>query len=69
MTLLGVEDQPGVAAGIFGPLADANINVDMIVQNASEDGTTDVTFHNQPRGPGSRPEGCKRQYESSISDN
>ena len=44
VTLLGVEDQPGVAAGIFGPLADANINVDMIVQNASEDGTTDVTF-------------------------
>ncbi len=44
VTLLGVEDQPGVAAKIFGPLADANINVDMIVQNASEDGTTDVTF-------------------------
>lgn len=44
VTLLGVEDQPGVAARIFGPLADANINVDMIVQNASEDGTTDVTF-------------------------
>ena len=44
VTLLGVEDQPGIAAGIFGPLAEANINVDMIVQNASEDGTTDVTF-------------------------
>ena len=44
VTILGVEDQPGVAAGIFGPLADANINVDMIVQNASEDGTTDITF-------------------------
>lgn len=44
VTLLGVEDQPGVAARIFGPLAEANINVDMIVQNASEDGTTDVTF-------------------------
>jgi aspartate kinase len=44
VTLLGVEDQPGVAARIFGPLADASINVDMIVQNASEDGTTDVTF-------------------------
>jgi aspartate kinase len=44
VTLLGVEDQPGIAARIFGPLADANINVDMIVQNASEDGTTDVTF-------------------------
>jgi aspartate kinase len=43
--LLKVEDKPGVAAGIFMPLADANINVDMIVQNLSEDGrTTDVTF-------------------------
>ena len=39
------EDKPGVAASIFGPLADANINVDMIVQNVSEDGkTTDLTF-------------------------
>ena len=44
ITLIGVEDQPGIAAGIFGPLADANINVDMIVQNVSHDGTTDVTF-------------------------
>jgi aspartate kinase len=40
-----VQDKPGVAASIFGPLADANINVDMIVQNVSEDGaTTDLTF-------------------------
>jgi aspartate kinase len=45
ITLRGVEDKPGVAAAIFGPLADANINVDMIVQNISEDGrTTDITF-------------------------
>ncbi len=45
ITLRGVEDRPGVAAAIFGPLAEANINVDMIVQNISEDGrTTDVTF-------------------------
>jgi aspartate kinase len=45
ITLRGVEDRPGVAAAIFGPLADAGINVDMIVQNISEDGrTTDVTF-------------------------
>ena len=44
VTLIGVEDRPGIAASIFGPLADANINVDMIVQNVSEDGTTDVTF-------------------------
>jgi aspartate kinase len=40
-----VRDQPGVAAAIFGPLAEANINVDMIVQNVSADGkTTDLTF-------------------------
>jgi aspartate kinase len=40
-----VQDKPGVAASIFGPLAAANINVDMIVQNVSADGaTTDLTF-------------------------
>jgi len=40
-----VQDKPGVAASIFGPLAEANINVDMIVQNVSGDGvTTDLTF-------------------------
>ena len=45
VTLRGVQDKPGVAAGVFGPLAAANINVDMIVQNISEDGsTTDLTF-------------------------
>jgi len=45
ITLLGVADEPGVASRIFGSLADANINVDMIVQNISEDGrVTDLTF-------------------------
>jgi aspartate kinase len=45
ITLSEVPDQPGVAAAIFGPLADANINVDMIVQNVSQGGkTTDLTF-------------------------
>jgi aspartate kinase len=39
-----VADKPGVAAAIFGPLADAHINVDMIVQNTSADGRTDITF-------------------------
>jgi len=40
-----VQDKPGIAAAIFGPLADASINVDMIVQNISPDGsTTDLTF-------------------------
>lgn len=45
VTLLNVPDIPGVAAEIFGPLSDGNINVDMIVQNVSHDGkVTDVTF-------------------------
>jgi aspartate kinase len=44
VTLIGVADSPGIAASIFGSLADASINVDMIVQNVSEDGTTDMTF-------------------------
>ena len=45
ITLHKVPDRPGVASAIFGPLADAGVNVDMIVQNVSEDGkTTDLTF-------------------------
>jgi len=44
VTVKHVPDRPGVAAAIFGPLADANVNVDMIVQNVSDDGTTDMTF-------------------------
>ena len=44
VTLLKIADKPGVAAQVFGPLATANINVDMIVQNVSEDGYTDLTF-------------------------
>lgn len=45
ITLLQVPDRPGVAAAIFGPLSDANVNVDMIVQNISENGSaTDLTF-------------------------
>ncbi len=44
MTLISVADRPGIAAAIFVPLADAGVNVDMIVQNISEDGRTDMTF-------------------------
>lgn len=51
MTLVTIEDRPGIAAAIFGPLAEAGVNVDMIVQNISEDGgaahrggVTDMTF-------------------------
>ncbi|SHJ14422.1 aspartate kinase [Wenxinia saemankumensis] len=44
VTLISVADRPGIAAAIFGPLAEAGVNVDMIVQNISEDGRTDMTF-------------------------
>jgi len=44
VTVRDVPDRPGVAAEVFGKLADANVNVDMIIQNVSEDGTTDISF-------------------------
>jgi aspartate kinase len=44
LTVIGVPDQPGIAYRILGPIADANIEVDMIVQNVAEDATTDFTF-------------------------
>ncbi|MBI2998242.1 MAG: aspartate kinase [Deltaproteobacteria bacterium] len=44
ITVLKVPDRPGLAAQVFGSIAEAHIVVDMIIQNASEDGTTDLTF-------------------------
>ncbi len=44
VTVAGVPDTPGVAAALFEPLAEAGVNVDMIVQNVSHDGTTDISF-------------------------
>lgn len=44
VTLRGVPDRPGLAAQLFGPLADAGVSVDTIVQNASEEKLTDLTF-------------------------
>mgnify|MGYP000228766114 CR=1 FL=1 len=44
LTILGVPDEPGIAVRILGPVADAHINVDMIIQNVGEDGSTDFTF-------------------------
>ena len=44
VTIASVPDRPGIVAAIFGPLADANINVDMIVQNIANESATDVTF-------------------------
>ena len=74
ITLVRVADRPGVAAAIFGPLADANVNVDMIVQNISECGDfTDMTF-TVTKGDLNRAvqvlEGCKSDlsYEKLIPD-
>lgn len=54
LTILGVPDMPGVAHRILGPIGHANIEVDVIVQNVAEDGTTDFTFtvgrNDLPRG-------------------
>jgi aspartate kinase len=44
VTVVGVPDKPGISAALFEPLAQANVNVDMIVQNTSIDGTTDISF-------------------------
>ena len=44
MTILGVPDMPGIAYQILGPVAEANIDVDMIIQNVGQDGLTDFTF-------------------------
>ena len=44
VTVLGVPDRPGISAALFEPLADANVNVDMIVQNTSTEGITDISF-------------------------
>jgi aspartate kinase len=44
VTVVGVPDKPGISATLFEPLAAANVNVDMIVQNTSKDGTTDISF-------------------------
>ena len=55
VTLLAVPDRPGIARSVFAPLADAGINVDMIVQNVGHDGATDLSF-TVPRGELSRAE-------------
>jgi len=44
ITIVGIPDQPGIAANVIGPVAEAGINVDVIVQNVSEQGHTDLTF-------------------------
>jgi aspartate kinase len=66
VTLVRVEDKPGVAARVFGPLADNSINVDMIIQNLSDDGkSTDITF-TVPQAELARAEDVIRKAKSGI---
>ena len=60
ITVQRVADRPGVAAAIFGPLADRAINVDMIVQNVSEDGKTDLDLHRRAQPISTAPWRCSR---------
>ena len=65
ITLLKIADKPGVAASIFGPLAEASINVDMIVQNLSADGKfTDITFTVQEGGAAARAQRAQVRAEA-----
>ncbi|MBW3657395.1 MAG: aspartate kinase [Actinobacteria bacterium] len=63
LTLKGVPDKPGVAARVFTSLADANVNIDMIVQNVSAEGVTDMTF-TLPKGETKRAD----EVLSALSD-
>ncbi len=65
ITILGVPDKPGVAYHILGPVADANIEVDMIIQNQSVDGKTDFTF-TVSRGEYSKAMGVLEQVKTEI---
>ncbi len=65
MTLLGVPDRPGVSALLFESLAQANVNVDMIVQNTSIDGTTDISF-TLPAGDIQTAEPILRKVSSEV---
>jgi aspartate kinase len=47
LTVSGVPDRPGIAYQILGPIAEANIDVDMIIQNVGHDGSTDFSFHRE----------------------
>jgi aspartate kinase len=63
--IAGVKDSPGVAAQLFGPISEAGIVVDMIVQNVSQDGSTDVTF-TVPRGDYQRAVALARELAPSM---
>jgi aspartate kinase len=65
VTVLGVPDKPGISAALFEPLAEANVNVDMIVQNTSTDGTTDISF-TMPMADMAQSESIVQQVASEI---
>jgi aspartate kinase len=65
ITLVGVPDRPGLAARVFGPIAAAGIVVDMIIQNASAEGTTDLTF-TVPRGDFAKALSLVRAEEKAL---
>ncbi len=65
VTIAAVPDRPGIVAAIFGPLADANINVDMIVQNIANQAATDVTF-TVPRTELARARGVLEAHAADI---
>ncbi|MEM9748495.1 MAG: aspartate kinase [Actinomycetota bacterium] len=65
VTIVGVPDKPGISAALFEPLAEANVNVDMIVQNTSIDGTTDISF-TMPMADMAQSETIVQQVASDI---
>jgi aspartate kinase len=65
ITVMGVPDRPGIAYAILGPIADANIDVDMIIQNASLDGITDFSF-TVPRNEFNRAMEIARKVQAHI---
>lgn len=65
ITIQQVPDRPGLAAKLFGPIAKSHIVVDMIIQNASEEGFTDITF-TVPRGDHARAEEMVKRLAAEI---
>jgi len=65
VTISGVPDRPGIAARVFRPLADAGVNVDMIVQNVSEAGSTDISF-TIPKDESARAERLLEEVRASV---
>ncbi|HEV3232820.1 MAG TPA: aspartate kinase [Candidatus Dormibacteraeota bacterium] len=65
VTVVGVPDRPGIAAGIFSPLADAGVSVDVIIQNVSREGVTDLSF-TVPQADLAQTERIVRELSASI---